>query len=71
MIYAMKRVFYLIALTQQIDACRTLCEIYRELAPPSTRLCLDLLYRERDQIGDDVIPASDSLPLFYQSFLKC
>lgn len=53
MVYAIKRVFYLIALTKQIDGCRTLCEIYRELASPSATLCLHLLYRQRRQIGDD------------------
>lgn len=42
--------FYLITLTQQIDAVRILYVIYRESA---SNLCLDLLYRERGQIVDD------------------
>lgn len=42
--------FYLITLTQQIDAVRILYIIYRESA---SNLCLDLLYRERGQIVDD------------------
>lgn len=42
--------FYLITLTQQIDAVRILYVIYRESA---SNLCLDLLYHERGQIVDD------------------
>lgn len=66
--------FYLITLTQQIDAVRILYVIYRESA---SNLCLDLSYRERGgQIVDDnfyieQFIASVYISIFGRIFISC